>query len=248
MSPANDPPSVNRRRALAALGLGVVAPGALAACFGGPGGQSRAKQAPPTPSLTFAPEDAAKDVLPTVPVSVTVKDGWFQRIALTNAEGTPVAGVLNRDRTAFTATEPLGYGGTYTWTGSVVGRDGKASAVTAGFTTIAPTKQVNGQFQLSDGQNVGVAAPIILQFDAAIDDEYKPAVEKAVTVTSSTSLSAVSSWVSPASTVPFGNTQPSYLFLMFLYSSRIFPRKITTPPQLVASIMILLTPPITLSG
>ena len=52
----------------------------------------------------------------------------------------------------------------------------------------------------------------------------------------------------PASTVPFGNTQPSYLFLMFLYSSRIFPRKITTPPQLVASIMILLTPPITLSG
>ncbi len=99
MSPANDPPSVNRRRALAALGLGVVAPGALAACFGGPGGQSRAKQAPPTPSLTFAPEDAAKDVLPTVPVSVTVKDGWFQRIALTNAEGTAVAGILNRDRT-----------------------------------------------------------------------------------------------------------------------------------------------------
>jgi hypothetical protein len=28
-------------------------------------------------------------VLPTVPVSVTVKDGWFQRIALTNAEGKP---------------------------------------------------------------------------------------------------------------------------------------------------------------
>ena len=195
MSPANDPPSVNRRRALAALGLGVVAPGALAACFGGAGEQSRAKQAPPKPALTFAPEDAAKDVLPTVPVSVTVKDGWFQRIALTNAEGTPVAGILNRDRTAFTATEPLGYGGTYTWTGSVVGRDGKASAVTAGFTTIAPTKQVNGQFQLSDGQNVGVAAPIILQFDAAIDDEYKPAVEKAVTVTTNPPTEGSWAWL-----------------------------------------------------
>jgi hypothetical protein len=48
VSPANDPPSVNRRRALAALGLGVVAPGALAACFGGPGGQSG--QAGPRPS------------------------------------------------------------------------------------------------------------------------------------------------------------------------------------------------------
>ena len=30
--------------------------------------------------------------------------------------------------------------------------------------------QVNGQFQLADGQIVGVAAPIILQFDASIDD------------------------------------------------------------------------------
>ena len=127
MSPANDPPSVNRRRALAALALlewwrPARSPPASAGRADNP-----SQAGPAQPALTFAPEDAAKDVLPTVPVSVTVKDGWFQRIALTNAEGTPVAGVLNRDRTAFTATEPLGYGGTYTWTGSVVGRDGKAS-------------------------------------------------------------------------------------------------------------------------
>ena len=56
-------------------------------------------------------------------------------------------------------------------------------------------------------------------------------------VSSKTSLRAVSTCFSPASTVPFGMTQPSYLFLKFLYNNNIFPLKITTPPQLVASIM-----------
>lgn len=182
MSPADRLPPVNRRRVLTALGLGVVAPGALAACIGGPDKRSESSAPPPKPSLTFTPADAAKDVLPTSPVSLQVKDGWLQQVTLTNAEGKPVAGTLDRDRAAFTATEPLGYGAVYTWVGSVVGRDGKAVPVAATFATINPTTQVNGQFQLSDGQTVGVAAPIIMQFDASIDDAHRPDVERALTV------------------------------------------------------------------
>ena len=183
MSPADQPLPINRRRALTALVLGVAAPTALAACVKGPGKQAAKEEAPPKASLTFTPSDAAKDVLPTAPVTLQVKDGWLQHVALTNADGKAVAGQLNRDRTAFTATEPLGYGASYTWSGSAVGRDGQALPIAAAFTTIEPTKQVNGQFQLSDGQTVGVAAPIILQFDAAIDDDHRADVEKALTVT-----------------------------------------------------------------
>jgi lipoprotein-anchoring transpeptidase ErfK/SrfK len=40
---------------------------------------------------------------------------------------------------------------------------------------------VNGQFQLADGQVVGVAAPVIIQFDSSISD--KASVEKALKVT-----------------------------------------------------------------
>lgn len=174
---------MNRRRALTALALGVAAPNVLAACVAGPGKQSAAPAPPPKPSLEFSPADAAKDVLPTTAVTLNVKDGWLQRVTLTNADGKVVAGALNRDRTAFTATEPLGYGASYTWAGSAVGRDGQAVPIAASFTTVAPTTQVNGQFQLSDGQTVGVAAPVILQFDAAIDDAHKPGVERALTVT-----------------------------------------------------------------
>ena len=183
MSPADQPSPINRRRALTALVLGVAAPTALAACVKGSGQQAAKEAAPPKASLTFTPSDDAKDVLPTAPVTLQVKDGWLQHVALTNADGKAVAGQLNRDRTAFTITEPLGYGASYTWTGSAVGRDGQALPIAAAFTTIAPTKQVNGQFQLSDGQTVGVAAPIILQFDAAIDDDHRADVEKALTVT-----------------------------------------------------------------
>jgi hypothetical protein len=106
-----------------------------------------------------------------VPIGIEVRDGWFQRISLTNPAGKAVAGVLNRERTEFAVTEPLGYDAAYTWMGAVVGRDGQATPVSATFTTVKPNRFVSGWFQLTDGQTVGVAAPIILQFGAPIADK-----------------------------------------------------------------------------
>ncbi len=186
-------PSINRRRALTALAVGVVAPGALAACVGKSSETSGQATAPPAPSLTFEPAHSAADVSPTAPVGIEVSDGWLQRVALTNPEGKVVAGNLNRDRTAFNTTEPLGYGVEYTWGGSVVGRDGKAVPVQGSFTTINPSSRVNGQFQLADGQVVGVAAPIIIQFDASITD--KASVEKALKVTTEPQVEGSWAWL-----------------------------------------------------
>lgn len=104
----------------------------------------------------FTPADGATGIIPTVAVGLRVSDGWFQRIALTNPAGEAVAGSLNTLRTAFTTTEPLGYATVYTWSGSVVGHDGHAVAVTGSIATVAPTRKVTGGFQLSDGQTVGI--------------------------------------------------------------------------------------------
>lgn len=167
---------LSRRQALSALAAGGCA--ALAGCQR-PGisaaGSSRDL------ALTYTPADGATGVLPTAPVSVRVGDGWFQRVTLMNAAGKAVAGVLSRDRTAFVTSEPLGYGAVYTWRGSAVGHDGQVTPVDGSFTTLNPTKVVNAGFQLSDGQTVGIAAPVIIQFDAAISD--KATVERALTVT-----------------------------------------------------------------
>ena len=137
------------------LAVGVVAPNVLAACFGGAAKQAEKAKPPQEAALTFRPGDNAKNVLPTAPISVEVRDGWFQHVALTNPDGKVVAGVLNRDRTLYTLTEPLGYDVTYTWSGAAVGHDGKPVAVKGKITTVAPTKVVDGGFQLADGQTVG---------------------------------------------------------------------------------------------
>jgi lipoprotein-anchoring transpeptidase ErfK/SrfK len=194
VSPANPLPPISRRRALTALAVGVVAPGALAACgsrIGKPSAEG--PSAPAAPSISYQPANAATDVAPVAPVRVEVKDGWFQRVALTNQDGKVVAGALNRDRTVFSTTEPLGYGVSYNWAGSVVGHDGKAVPVEGQFTTINPSTQVNGQFQLADGQVVGVAAPVIIQFDASITD--KASVEKALKVTTEPPVEGSWAWL-----------------------------------------------------
>lgn len=192
MSTPSVPPPINRRIALAALGLGVLAPGALAAC-GGTRGKHAEKKEPPAPSVKFQPADAAENVVPIAPISVEVRDGWFQHVALTNSSGKAVAGAFNQDRTVFTTTEPLGYDSTYTWSGSAVGHNGRAVPVAGKFTTVTPTRRIGGGFQLADGQTVGVAAPIIIQFDAPITD--KAAVERALTVTTSPPVEGSWAWL-----------------------------------------------------
>jgi lipoprotein-anchoring transpeptidase ErfK/SrfK len=180
VTPANSVPSISRRRALTVLAVGVVAPSALASCFGGTSKQSQAKAPPSKPTVTYRPAAGAGDVVPTAPIGADVRDGWFQRIALANPEGKVVAGLVNHDRTSFNVTEPLGYNVEYTWNGSVVGIDGATTPVGGSFSTVKPNNTVSGQFQLADGQTVGIAAPVILQFNASISD--KASVERALTV------------------------------------------------------------------
>jgi lipoprotein-anchoring transpeptidase ErfK/SrfK len=192
VSTSQTPPPINRRAALATLGLGVFAPSLLAAC-GGTAAKQAEKKEQPAPQLKFQPADATENVVPIAPISVEISDGWFQHVALANSAGKAVAGKFNSDRTVYTTTEPLGYDATYTWSGSAVGHDGKAIPVAGKFTTVSPTKKIGGAFQLADGQTVGVAAPIIIQFDAPITD--KAAVEKALTVTTNPPVEGSWAWL-----------------------------------------------------
>jgi lipoprotein-anchoring transpeptidase ErfK/SrfK len=193
VSAASVPPPINRRRALSALAAGLFAPNVLAACISGMSKQAEKQKRPPEPSLTFHPVDTAKNVVPNAPVTVDVSDGWFQRVALTSSSGKVLAGALNQDRTLYTITEPLRYDATYTWSGSVVGHDGKAVPVAGRFTTLTPKKVIDGGFQLGDGETVGIAAPIIIQFDSPISD--KAAVQRALKVTTDPQVEGSWAWL-----------------------------------------------------
>ncbi|MEO6795241.1 MAG: Ig-like domain-containing protein [Mycobacterium sp.] len=186
--------TLNRRRALTALAAGVLAPNVLAACFGPT--RKDADDAPPPPALSFEPaleNGVATDVLPIVAVGVTVRDGWFQRVALTSSTGKVLSGMFSRDRTRYSVTEPLGYDAVYSWSGSVVGRDGNAVPVSGKVTTVTPTAVIDGGFQLADGQTVGVAAPVILQFNGPISD--RAAVEAALSITTEPPVEGGWAWL-----------------------------------------------------
>jgi lipoprotein-anchoring transpeptidase ErfK/SrfK len=163
----------------------------LTACSRGPAGSPSAG-APPRPKahVSILPGDKAANVSPTLPVSVRVTGGVLLQVALTNPDGKAVAGTLSADRRSWTSTEPLGYGRTYTWSGTAAGSDHLTVPVTGTFTTVKPKEQLHATLNIADGDTVGIAAPIILQFDDHVSD--KAAVERALQV--QTSVPTEGSW------------------------------------------------------
>lgn len=131
------------------------------------------------PPLTVNVEPTATgDVAPSTEARVTTS-GVLESIALTGSDGHQVPGVLSADRHVWTASEHLAFGQTYTWSGNAVaGREHRP--VTGTFTTAAPARLDDATLNLDDGQTVGVAAPVIIQFDGPVRD--KAAVERALSV------------------------------------------------------------------
>ena len=158
-----------------------------------PGGAGPSAEASPVAVVTQNPAAGAVDVSPVAPISVTVTDGTLREIALTNPDGKLVQGELALEQASYTITEPLGYGATYTWTGTAVGTDGKTVPVDGSFTTVTPDSRSSVSTNIGDGQEVGIAAPIILKFDSAIED--KAAVEQALTVTTNPATPGAWAWL-----------------------------------------------------
>ncbi len=173
---------LGRRAILAGAGQLAVAAVVAGCSTGGKSGSGAAKESAPVAKVTFEPAGGTKDVSPVAPVSVTVTAGRIDRVALTNPEGKQVKGTLSPDGSNYKVGEPLGYGVEYTWSGNATGTDGKPVPIDGKITTLAPKQVVPATVNVGDGQEVGIAAPIILQFKKHV--ENKAAVEKALSVTS----------------------------------------------------------------
>jgi lipoprotein-anchoring transpeptidase ErfK/SrfK len=192
-------PRVLTRRAalglLAAVATGCTA-GPSVLSGGGPGAAATTAPPttpPPTPVVTvvYLPTDGATGISPLAPVTVTTTRGTITALSLTNPDGKAVAGALAPGGTSWSTTEVLGYGKTYTWSGTALGTDGLTAPVSGSFATLDPstTGAVLNPL-VKQGATVGVAMPVMLQFDGRVSD--KAAAEKALTVT--TSPATVGSW------------------------------------------------------
>ncbi len=178
------------RRVLMLLVLAML----LTACSGGPGGSSSVSEPPrPQAQVSTLPGDKTANINPTQPVSVRVTKGALQQVTLTNPDGKAVAGTLSADRSSWTSTEALGYGKTYTWSGTAAGPDHLPVPVAGSFTTVTPQQQLHATLNIGDEDTVGIAAPIILQFDDHVSD--KAAVERALQVQTSTPTEGSWAWL-----------------------------------------------------
>ncbi|MFC4126050.1 Ig-like domain-containing protein [Nocardia rhizosphaerae] len=147
----------------------------------------------PVARVAVTPAAGASGVDPVAPIGVEVSDGHLDQIALTNANGKQVEGRLTPDRTTYEIIEPLGYDATYTWTGTAIGTDGIPVPIDRTFTTLSPESTIPATVNIGDGQEVGIAAPIILKFTGPVPD--KAAVERALTVTTEPATEGAWAWL-----------------------------------------------------
>jgi lipoprotein-anchoring transpeptidase ErfK/SrfK len=184
----------------AALGMAAFGMVLLAGCTAPPAAVPAAPPAPvaaPAPRVTVDPPDGATGVAPAQPVSITATGGTLSGVTLTTDDGKAVPGALSAGDSTWTATAPPKFGTTYRFAGTVTGAGGTAP-VNGTFRTVAPRRYVTATTTIGDGQTVGVAAPIMIQFRRPIPEASRAAVERALSVTTSQPVTGSWAWLSDA--------------------------------------------------
>ncbi|GAB2931079.1 L,D-transpeptidase LdtMt5 [Rhodococcus aerolatus] len=179
--------------ALAACGSRTSPAASAASGDGGAAAATSSRSAALAASVTYQPAAGTTGASPTAPVSVTAAGATLQGVALTGDDGVVVTGALSADGSTWTAGEPLGYGKTYTWSGTAGGPEGTSVPLAGTVATVAPGSRVSARVNIGDGQAVGVAAPIMVTFDGPVTD--KAAAQQAMTVTTTPATEGAWAWL-----------------------------------------------------
>lgn len=164
----------------------------ISGCSSSPG-NPRSKPADPVAKVSFEPGAGAKQVNPAAPISASVRRGKFDSIELRNSDGNSVRGELAADGKSWKATEALGYGKSYSWSGAATGADGKQVEVRGEFRTVQPDTTNHATINPTDNAAVGVAMPISIKFDEPVED--RAAAQRALRVRSSAPVEGSWAWL-----------------------------------------------------
>ncbi len=161
--------------------------------------------APPRPraAIVASPAFGSSDISPTTPISIDVKDGKIKTLTVVNPTGKTVTGKLSADDASWTLGEDLGYGKTYTVSGTAVGDDGKSVPISGTYSTITPDGTASASISPGDGAVVGVAAPIIVRFSSDPSGQ-KAAIQQRLKVVTTPAVEGSWAWITHD-----GDTYPS---------------------------------------
>ena len=178
------------------LGLAVVAVGLMAAAAGcGPTG-SVSGLAGPTPSpssspvpftLVIGPAAGSQNLPLSSEVEISLSGGQITDVTLIKAgTTTKLPGSMREDGTSWVPAGPLSPNTTYQVAVTATSVDGAQTATqTTSFSTMPdPGRETGTGLYLFNGETVGVAMPIVLEFNPPVPDSARAAVQKRLFVTS----------------------------------------------------------------
>ncbi|MET9256838.1 Ig-like domain-containing protein [Streptomyces sp. NPDC048182] len=144
--------------------------------------------------IKIAPNDGSDNASINNSAGVTVSKGTLTDVKMTAADGTEVSGQISADKLSWKPSGQLERATTYKVAATATDSDGRAAHENSSFTTVSPKNSFIGSFTPEDGSTVGVGMPVSLNFDKAITN--KAAVQKGVTVTSSSGQEVACHWFS----------------------------------------------------
>lgn len=147
----------------------------------------------PAPKVTATPAFGSTNLSPSAPISIAVTNGTIKMLTLTNPAGKKVVGELAADGKSWKLGEVLGYGKTYTATGTVVDAAGKTSPIKGTFGTLPVSDAVESTISPGDGQVRGIAQPVMITFPVKPQD--RALVEKNLTITTTPKVEGSWGWV-----------------------------------------------------
>jgi lipoprotein-anchoring transpeptidase ErfK/SrfK len=144
-------------------------------------------------AVTIRPADGAR-VRPDAPVTVRVRDGRIRAVTL-RQHGRALDGQVSPDGTLWWPRWALEPSRSYALTATVVGDDGRVSTLRSAFRTRG-VSQVTGANVVApaEGETVGVGMPIIVRFDAPVQD--RAAVERSLELRTSVPVAGAWHWFS----------------------------------------------------
>jgi lipoprotein-anchoring transpeptidase ErfK/SrfK len=187
-----------------AAGLGLVACGRESQVSQQVEREAEAAAAPQGPvALQLTPEIGAANLPVSTEIGVNLTGGELQQVRLVRAgTGEEVPGQLRPDGSAWVPATPLAYDTAYEATVTAKGHDGKAVTQTTSFTTMSrPGRVTYTGLYTQNGQTVGVAMPITVEFDGDIPPEARPEIQKRLFVETNPPQPGVWSWDSTGSQI-----------------------------------------------
>ncbi|HEX6681655.1 MAG TPA: Ig-like domain-containing protein [Candidatus Limnocylindrales bacterium] len=155
---------------------------------------------PPSPvpvmRAAISPAANATDQPISTEIGTEVSDGRVLSVTLVDAAGKAVTGNMRPDGSSWVPDEPLKFSQAYKATVVADGAD-RDETLTTTFTTMAePANRGGTGMYLQEGEEYGVAMPVVVEFTSDVEPEARAGVENRLFVTTSPEQPGVWHWAS----------------------------------------------------